>query len=87
MNTIMISTPSVAGPNITATTIFSKLFALLGIGAGFIYMAFSILFFFRIKTLHNGLKTESGKLIVLLALANVVISIVISVLGFLLAVV
>ena len=86
MNTL-INGPSITGPTITLDNVYSKIFALIGLGAGFIYVAFAILFFFRIKSLHNGLKTESGKFIVMLALANVVIAVVVSVFGFLLAVV
>ncbi len=86
MNTFL-NGPNITGPAITLDSVYNKIFALIGLGAGFIYITFAILFFFRIKSLHNGLKTEAGKFIVMLALANIVVAVIISVFGFLLAMV
>ena len=74
-------------PHMTFDFIFSKTLAFAGIAGAFIYITFSILLFFRTKNLHKTLNTPQGELLVLLALANLIISIIIGILGFLIAVV
>jgi len=86
-NTNLITGPTITNATFSLDSFFHTFFIIVSLGAGFIYIAFSLLMFFRTKNLHSMLKTKQGELLVLLALANVIIAIIISILGFLIAVV
>jgi len=86
-NTFDSNIIQVAGPNLTINTVFEKLFVLTALSAGALYLIFAILLFFRTQSLNRSLKTEGGSLVMLMALANLVMSAIISILGFFLAIV